>query len=171
MTELAGDFWVTFQPGVGVHFISDIIEHGETHEPAAIGPHGLLEPGPYVMKIREAYFTNGRGERMDHLDPPGLWPFLITSSELRHESEVNGLSARSSFVIAAEDNGMQIGQRLLPMLLEQASEAHVNWRSVLSTQTFPVAFDELRKAADDGIRSGFVYINALIQPRTRPDFL
>jgi hypothetical protein len=171
MTELAGDFGVIFYPGVGLHIVSDVIAHGETSEPPTVGAHGLLEPGPYIMRIREAYFTNGQGRRMDHLDPPGLWPFLITSPALRHESEVDGLSARSSFAIVEEENGIHIGQRVLPMLLEQASQTGVNWRSILSTERFPVAFSDLRKAADGGLRTGFVHINALIQPRTKPTFL
>jgi hypothetical protein len=171
MTELAGEFWVRFRAGVGVHFVADVLERGDTHEPAVLGEHGLLDPGPYVMKIREAYFTDGEGRRLEHLDPPGLWPYLLTSPALKHESTFDGLVVTTSFVIRDEENEMFMGQRMLPLLLEYMSGEEILWRSVLDREAFPVRFEDLRDAVTRGIQTGFVHIAADIEPHARPDFL
>lgn len=171
MSELAGDFWVRFRAGVGVHFVADVIEHGDTHAPPALGEHGLLEPGPYFMRIREAYVTDGKGHRSERLDPPGLWPFLLTSPTLKHESHFDGLAVTVSFVIREDENEMAMGQRLLPLLLEYMNTRDVHWRSVLAREAFPVPFEELREAVVRGIQTGFVHIVADVEPHTLPPYL
>jgi hypothetical protein len=170
MSELGGEFWVTFPAGVGLHIEADVKERADGAA-AEIGPHGLLEPDVYKMKTRGVYFTDRDNRRVDRLQPPNLWPLLLNSPALYHEDHFDGLSVTISFTISTDDDGLQMTHALLPMLLTYEYREQLNWRSVLDREAFPVSLDALRQAATKGIETGFVQYVLDIQPRTKPGFL
>jgi len=84
MGVLAGDIQIVLKPGLGIHFVTEPIRF--LGDGPAYADNGLLMPGNWEFRIVDAYFTNGKGERLDKIQK-GLWPVLLATSDLEMESD------------------------------------------------------------------------------------
>lgn len=165
MGLMAGDFLVAFKSGAGLHIKMRRVEKlggdlGENEVQAET-----------LVRVEDAYFTNGEGTRVELLGP-GLWPLLL-SAPLEEESLVDEGYITQRFVVPSEA-AAEWAHRALPVLLEffrGDQDRPLNWRSILLNQPLPIECSALRKGADEGMSEGFVRYVLKQEPIARPDFL
>ena len=165
MGLLAGDFVVAFKSGAGLHIRMRKVEKLGHHE----GENKV--PVEWLVRVEDAYFTNGEGARVDKLGP-GLWPLLL-SAPLEEESRFEEGYITQSFVIPAGELA-EWAHRAMVVLLEffqDGVDSPLNWREILLNQRVPIECSVLRKAAQEGISKGFVRYVLRQEPITKPDFL
>ena len=104
--------------------------------------------------------------------PHGLW-LLLLSIEQDVSTEDAGSHVTQSFVVP-DEMPMQWAHRVLITLLQIAApdeDSTIRWRGILQGQGIPASRGLIRKAAEDGIETGFVQYVIDQVPETRPAFL
>lgn len=163
---LAGDFGYTLQPGVGLTIIASKEELiSVEHEPSG------ARSEQWALMIREAFYSNGKGERTNKL-PDGLWP-LFLAGELESVEEVTDTEVIQRFVIG-ENAGAQFASRALGALVSFALPAgeEISWRKLVEAGGPRVSPSKiLRDAIQRGIDLGYVRFGLSQVPETLPRFL
>ena len=164
MGVLAGDWLFALKAGVGFHLLLRKEEKLSEEEDA-----GVLHQKWRVI-VEDAYFTNGKGQRLTRI-APGLW-HLFLSTPPEDVEEFREDTIQQSFVIP-EEGAMQWAYRALVVLLHdlKADDYPVRWREVLRTRSVPTTAPMLRKAAEEGLRTGFVKYILDVIPQSVPSFL
>lgn len=164
MGILAGDFAVVLKAGVGLHF--------RMKKERKLVPPNSKETNTenWVVRIEDAYFLNGEGQRIDTLGS-GLWALFI-SAPLEEETKIDKSELRYSFFIGAEMQGL-FAQKVFPTMLEFQSKTKTlpRWRIVLRENLVPINFQTLSEAATEGISVGVVQYVLNPVPHTKPEFL
>lgn len=169
MSLIAGDFGIVLQTGFGLHFVMELVQFmGDG--PAFLEPD-LPAEGPWHLKIKEAHFTNGTGERLNAIQK-GLWPVLLTLPDLEHESRFRDGLMTMSWVIR-EETGMQWAQRILAGLVWSglSEQKRPDWRRMAIEERFPVEAEVVRAGLEHGFKNGTVQYLLMQQPATVPVFL
>lgn len=165
MGLLAGDFAYTLRRGVGIHLnirkIGKLSEHRK----------GNTTEEKWEIKIEDAFFTNGEGERVA---PPqiGMLPLFISALPIEEQAPNDGMHHRMSWMIPSEDN-IVFAHRALPLLLmwDSTENNTPRWRDVLQNYRIPIDCQSLREAAESGIPQKIVRYVLDLMPHIKPDFL
>jgi Holliday junction resolvase len=158
MGLLAGDFSFSMNEGVGLHMRMRKIKN-ETSENGKEG---------WVIEIEGVYFTNSKGECVKEV--PGLLNLFICS-EQNMELIDEGTHFVQNYVIP-KSNTAEFASRALTILLETFKGGdNINWRDLMHTDFLSKRCGELRKAAEDALKSGFVHHILNQVPHDRPGFL
>jgi Holliday junction resolvase len=163
MSLLAGDFAVGLRKGVGFHLIF------RKEKELKSGDAKNSDTKTWLARVEEAFFTNGRGERVKELGP-GLWSLLLCA-HLEEHSEVSEAKASSSFII--EEESIEFTHRMLTALLQfkAGKDKPLRWREIRQNYSVPIKFQILRKAAIAESSVDIVAKVIEVAPNTKPDFL
>lgn len=164
MGLLAGDFAVELCTGVGFHLVfrkEEEVESPNTKRPGT---------KTWLARVEDAFFTNGKGERVDSLGA-GLWS-LFLCADFEDHTEVSGTELHQSFIITKEE-AMQFAHRMLSILLQfkAGKDKLLRWRRIRQNYSVPIEFQMLRKAATEGISANVVRYVFDLAPNTKPQFL
>ena len=163
---LAGDFAVELKDGVGLYLIIRKVEKlNESKEDGQVNE-------TWRIRIEDAYYTNGDGERVNNLDP-GLWALFISAFPQERQEEVDDTLHRLSFLVSSGVNTGVFAHRALPILLMFMSkeEDRLRWRDILQNYRSPIDCQQLRTGAKNGITQKIVRYVFNFVPQTKPDFL
>jgi hypothetical protein len=124
----------------------------------------------WLVKVREAFFTNGKSERVKTLGD-GLWAMFLCAA-MEEVSEMNKPELKHSFVIT-ENTGMQFAHRMLPILIQyrQGKDNLLIWRKLRTDYSIPIQFSRLREGALKGINNNIIRYVFDYVPNTKPDFI
>ena len=155
---LAGDFSFSMNKGGGLHMRMRKIKN----EPSENGKEG------WVVEIEDVYFTNSKGACFKKV--PGLLNLFLCS-----EQDVELIDEGTHFVqsyVIPESSTAEFASRALAILLETFKGGDdIKWRDIMHTQFPPKRFGDLRRAAEDALKSGFVHHILNQVPHNRPGFL
>lgn len=163
MGLLAGDFAVELCRNVGLHFLF------KTERRIATSKKETTTTETWLMRVKDAFFTNGKGERIDSLGA-GLWSLFLCSN-FEDCSEFGESESSLSFTIKEE--ALQFAHRMLPFLLQfkAGKDKILRWREIRCNYSVPVQFQTLRQAASDGISDNIVRHVIKVVPNTKPELL
>lgn len=164
MGTLAGDFYVVFRKGVGLNFKFKKLKK----EAAKQTSDGQSER--WLMRIEDAFFTNGEGQRIKTLGP-GLWALFI-ASPIEDQLSFNDDYINQSWIVMQEDN-MQCAYRILSSMLEfnHDPEKQIDWQAIIRDYRVPIELEKVRQAVTDGFKLKIVRYALNQQPQVIPDFL
>lgn len=162
LSELAGDFHITFRSNVGFHLKFTKDKKLESIE------KGNTRTEKWLMTIKDAFFTNGKMERVPRLGT-GLWA-LFLCSDMEETSEFSEFEVKQSFSI--KRNSGQFAHRMLPILIQWrlGRNKRINWRKIRANYSIPIQFKLIREAAIEGIKAGIVQYVLDPVPNKKPDF-
>lgn len=169
MSAVAGDFAIVLKNGFGLHFAMEPVRFMGDGPPHAAPD--LLSPGEWQFKIKDAYFINGTGERLNTVQE-GLWPVLLTLPDLEHECSFQEGVMTVSYVIKG-NTGMQWAQRVMAGLVWSRLDGlkRPDWRRMAVEERFPVSAEVVRTGMEKGFENGTVQYVFTQQPATLPAFL
>lgn len=164
---LAGDFFLDLEPGVGLHFVmrkEQILEEIRTSE------HTTEQHWRIV--VEDAYWTNGRGERMDTDNLLGSLMCFFLALDPEDQGAVDDTHIRQSFVVSKEQTSCFAHRAFVSALqFIGAVDDQTRWRRVLEQEIQPVSYADVRSAAEQGTRNGTVRYVMDQVPRDLPEFL
>ena len=165
MGMLAGDFAFVMRGNVGLH-----LELKKEHLIAETQRSPTEREETWNLRVTDAFFINSFGDRMTCLRR-GLWPLFLSAGP-ESANEVRESSIHQQFCIP-EEPGIHFAHAALPVLIafSGAEKTRVEWRKQLEHGDFPVQFDDISRAATEGIKDGFVQHVLHQQPVTKPTFL
>ncbi len=157
---LAGNFYYTFQPRVGLHLKFEKISEAPSEEP---------DTRTYRMIVREAYFYNSKGEVRAKL-ANWLFPMFL---DYDHETRtVDGDKFLDQDYFIPDPAAMQIAYKLLPQVvrgLAQGQKPH--WRKLLRDCDFAISCPELQRSASKEFETGMLQYIMEYRPKQLPSFL
>ncbi len=160
MCELAGDFSYVFQPGVGVHFKFEKIEKLPPEAPNNESWH---------LRVEEAYYTDGAGNRLNTLGPGIWWMFLGAEQETETEDHPGHFDHR---FVMTDHSPMQAAHRLLALVtVGLGADQPVQWRKLLEEHSFAIDGAALAAEARSAIERHIVRYVFHQQPAKIPAFL
>ncbi len=164
MGILAGDFLVFLRKGVGLNFRFKKIRKEKTEQ----STDGHTET--WVMRIEDAFFTNGEGQRMTRFGA-GLWALFI-ASPIEDKQVFDGDYVNQSWILM-QDDSMQWAHKILSIMLEfqQGPEGQIDWQAIIRDYRIPIEFEKVKLAAEEGIKLKIVQYIMNQQPHIIPDFL
>ena len=162
--QLAGDFSIVFRKNVGLHLVFDMEKRLSRSE------EGTTTTETWLTRVKDAFFTNGKGERLDSLGA-GLWS-LFLCSDFEDQSEFGESESSQRFVIAKEGSG-EFAHRMLSSLLQfqEGKDKQLRWRKIRSSYSVPIDFQMLKEATTEGISTDVVRYVFNYVPHTKPEFL
>lgn len=154
MCKLAGDFSFSFRKGAGLHL--NVQKKGRAGDEI----EGV---------IVDAYWTNGDGRRFNNVQ--GLMPLFLSSYQEQNVTETDSHIA-FDYVTTDEHNAQFAHRALVSLLRFSTDRGQLIWRHVLDeSRVPPLVRVELRSAAREALKLGFLQIVANIRPATAPAFI
>jgi Holliday junction resolvase len=160
MGKLAGDFSFFFKPGVGIHLKLEKLEKLESKDPTEEHWH---------LKISDAYYSDGMGNRLNTLGT-GIW-WLFLSAEQKTELEEYDDHFFQRFIIS-EESAMNMAHRLLPIItMGMKMSQPIPWRELLRKHSFKVGSKDLLEEIRAAIPKNIISYIFHLQPEAIPPFL
>jgi hypothetical protein len=130
LCQLAGDFSVDYCPNVGLHFVFHM------DKKLASKKEGNTVTQEWLMTATDAFFTNGKMQRVDSVNA-GLWA-LFVCSDIEDKSEFGQVESKQSFVI--REGVGQFAHRMLPILIQWrlGAQQPLRWRRIRGSNSIPI---------------------------------
>ena len=164
MGILAGDWRFKLRTGVGIHILFKKVEK------VSEAQDGDTRREEWILRVDDAYFTDGEGTKLKDVSF-ALWQlFLSTPPE---DKEEIGDETVAYEAIISEETELQWSHRAFVMLLHTylAEGKALRWREVLRTLDSHITAQQLLKVAEQGLKHSIVKYIFHMQPRTMPGFL
>lgn len=164
--QLAGDFFIDIQAGVGLQFRVDLIGDEQDWQK-------MQEAGQYFGKA-DVFWTNGPGSRLDATQlSPALQPILSCVPPLAESSRQDTDSAVVQSYRFSESYPLFAQHILLIWLTGSlASEGErIGWRDIVKLNKLPIPAREIEAAIDEAVDQGIANFVFRQIPQTTPDFM